>query len=192
MTKQPWFGDWGRQLKYDALNPSGPLLHVQFGTPIERRFPYHDRRIVEFCLAIPPEQKYGNSGKFRKRALQKMAFEGVIPDDILQSQRRVDFDDVTRRRMIRYKDAYLEMFVAPTMPLVAQYGFVNGERLRGAVEEMLASTQTHDPQIMFRFSRISLVTQLEIWLQNIKSMRSQRDQAHSEEFLDHRYSFTLK
>ena len=84
------------------------------------------------------------------------------------------------------------MFVAPTMPLVAQYGFVRWRTAPGRRRGDANFSQTHDPQMMFRFSRISLVTQLEIWLQNIKSMRSQRDRAHVEEFLEYRDVITLK
>ena len=50
---------------------------AQFG--VETRFPFLDKRVVEFCVAIPGEQKV--SGGFT-RAVVRRALQGYLPDAI--------------------------------------------------------------------------------------------------------------
>jgi asparagine synthase (glutamine-hydrolysing) len=50
---------------------------AQFG--VEARFPFLDKRVVEFCVAIPGEQKV--SGGFT-RAVVRRALQGYLPDAI--------------------------------------------------------------------------------------------------------------
>ncbi len=46
---------------------------------IEHRFPFFDRRLVEFCLALPPEQKLSRG---QQRAVMRRALAGILPDEI--------------------------------------------------------------------------------------------------------------
>jgi asparagine synthase (glutamine-hydrolysing) len=43
---------------------------------IEPRYPFFDRRLVEFCIAIPPEQKLANGWT---RLILRRAMEGILP-----------------------------------------------------------------------------------------------------------------
>jgi asparagine synthase (glutamine-hydrolysing) len=43
---------------------------------IEPRYPFFDRRLVEFCIAIPPEQKLAGGWT---RLIQRRAMEGILP-----------------------------------------------------------------------------------------------------------------
>ena len=47
---------------------------------IEPRFPYADHRLVEFCLALPPTQKYSGG---LTRAVLRRAMKGTVPDAVL-------------------------------------------------------------------------------------------------------------
>jgi asparagine synthase (glutamine-hydrolysing) len=179
IEKLPKFREWGRQAEYEAQSPCHPVLLKQFppNLPMERRFPYHDRRLVEFCLAIPPEQKYRHltetkARRVRGRFLQRESMAGILPEEVRQSQARVHFEDVTRRRIEQCKEAYLRMFGPPTIPLVAQFGYVNQEKFWDALSEGLQSvenTHVHDPHL---WMRINQVVRLEIWLQTLASFRN--------------------
>jgi asparagine synthase (glutamine-hydrolysing) len=46
---------------------------------IELRFPFWDRRLVEFCLALPPEQKLSQGWS---RLVMRRAMEGILPLEI--------------------------------------------------------------------------------------------------------------
>jgi len=46
---------------------------------IENRYPFADRRLVEFCLALPPEQKLSQGWT---RVVMRRALANVLPDVI--------------------------------------------------------------------------------------------------------------
>ncbi len=65
-----------RQLATDAL-PSEPLY--------EGRYPYLDRRLLEFMYAIPREQLVRPG---QRRSLMRRALVGIVPDELLNRKRK--------------------------------------------------------------------------------------------------------
>jgi asparagine synthase (glutamine-hydrolysing) len=181
----PRFHEWGRQGDYEALNPSYPLVVKQLPL-IERRFPYHDRRLIEFSLAIPPEQKYQHLKETRKRnirsrALQRQALAGILPEKIWKSQVKVNFNDVWRRRFTQYKEAYLKMFAPPVVPLISKFGYVDEEKFWTILSQVLQAAENSQELHMFSCQWIHRITQLEIWLQNLASFESLKDVIRTDE-----------
>lgn len=56
-------------------------VHGKIGArlSIENRYPYYDRRLMEFCLALPPEQKLSQGWT---RVVLRRALAGVVPDKV--------------------------------------------------------------------------------------------------------------
>jgi asparagine synthase (glutamine-hydrolysing) len=56
-------------------------VHGKIGArlAIENRYPYYDRRLMEFCLALPPEQKLSQGWT---RVVLRRALAGVVPDKV--------------------------------------------------------------------------------------------------------------
>src|SRR5256885_791866 len=46
---------------------------------LEARYPFFDRRLIEFCLALPAEQKLGQGWN---RIVMRRATEGILPSEI--------------------------------------------------------------------------------------------------------------
>jgi asparagine synthase (glutamine-hydrolysing) len=46
---------------------------------LEARYPFFDRRLMEFCLALPPGQKLSNGWT---RIIMRRAMEGILPNEI--------------------------------------------------------------------------------------------------------------
>jgi asparagine synthase (glutamine-hydrolysing) len=46
---------------------------------IELRYPFFDKRLVEYCLALPPEQKLFNGWN---RIILRRAMQGILPDKV--------------------------------------------------------------------------------------------------------------
>jgi asparagine synthase (glutamine-hydrolysing) len=46
---------------------------------LEPRYPFFDRRLVEYCLALPPEQKLHDGWT---RVVERRAMEGVVPEEV--------------------------------------------------------------------------------------------------------------
>jgi len=60
-------------------------VHGKIGAAlsIENRYPFYDRRLIDFCLALPPDQKL--SGGYT-RAILRRALADVLPDKIRRRQ----------------------------------------------------------------------------------------------------------
>jgi hypothetical protein len=169
----PWFRGWGRQLEYESLNPSAWLTRMPFALPIERRFPYHDRRLVEFCLALPPELKYEHRRETQKisirgRALQRHSLKEILPEEIQHSQGKVNFGEVYRRRIQQLKNAYMGMFAPPTVPLAASLGYLEREKFWTVLSESIGRIEKAQELPPLVYLWINRMTQLEIWLQTIR------------------------
>jgi len=74
-----------REAHYNQLRR--PLLQVflEYGNKVaavhgvEPRYPFFDKRLVEFCLALPPTQKFGGN---RTRVVMRRALDDIYPDAI--------------------------------------------------------------------------------------------------------------
>jgi hypothetical protein len=175
----PSFPEWGRQLQYETLNPSHPLLRMPFSLPIERRLPYLDRRLVEFCLAIPAEQKYqhlkeSRKGTIRGRALQRMALTGILPEEIRQSLVKVSFNGIYEERFGQHSEAYRTMFAPPAVPLLAELGYLDKDKFWTALSDTLSRSQNREDIPLVVSHWVHRVTLLEIWLQALESFKSGR------------------
>lgn len=171
---------WGRQVQYESLNPSNPVLDRPLRRPVERRFPYHDRRLIEFCFAIPPEQKYQHlgtdqNGGVRGRILQRQAFVDVLPEAILRTQVKVNFNDVYVKRFKEFKQAYTNIFAPPARPVISQNGYVDQEKFWIVLTEALRRVENFEELNAYETLWINRITQLEIWLQTFRRMAESRN-----------------
>jgi asparagine synthase (glutamine-hydrolysing) len=62
---------------------------LAYGHLLVTRYPFYDRRLVEFCLSLPPDQKLGSGWG---RMVLRRAMEGILPPEI---QWRRDKSDVS-------------------------------------------------------------------------------------------------
>jgi asparagine synthase (glutamine-hydrolysing) len=60
--------------------------HARFG--IEERHPFHDRRLYEFLMALPPEQL---ARDYRRKYILRNAMRGLVPDSVLARRDKADF-----------------------------------------------------------------------------------------------------
>lgn len=60
--------------------------NARFG--IEERHPFHDRRLYEFLIAIPDDQRARDS---RRKYILRNAMRGLIPDSVLARRDKADF-----------------------------------------------------------------------------------------------------
>lgn len=60
------------------------LGHASARRGIEQRFPYYDRRVLEYCIALPHDLKIHNGWP---RSLLREAFDGLLPPEV---QWRID------------------------------------------------------------------------------------------------------
>jgi asparagine synthase (glutamine-hydrolysing) len=172
------FAGWARQLEYENLNPASSLLRP-FCQPVERRFPYHDRRLVEYCLSVPPEIKYqhvleSQRRYVRGRVLQKEAFRTVLPETIRLSQMKVNFNDLYRRRFVEAGQVLRDLFQPPAVPRVSEIGFLDAEKFWQTLSRVIRGFEDSQPVPPQTCLWVNRVVQLELWLQVLKAVPSSR------------------
>jgi len=128
---------------------------------IEPRYPFFDRRLVEFCLALPGDQKLHRGWD---RTVMRRAMEGRLPEEI---QWRREKQNLTSNFNIRLLDnrPLLDRIVHGDQELVNRY--IDVAALREAYARYLAdpTRKTRDSFAVFWAATIAL------WLQESKLAR---------------------
>ena len=100
----------------------------------EARFPFFDRRLVEFCVAIPPEQKLADGWT---RLIQRRAMEGILPPLIQWRVHKGNLSFSFMRGMREVEAPKLDAILSRTGSALAE--FVDMDALRSARDRLLSS-----------------------------------------------------
>jgi asparagine synthase (glutamine-hydrolysing) len=97
--------------------------------PFEKRYPYLDRRLLEFMFAIPREQLVRPT---QRRSLMRRALAGLVPDKILNRKTKAF---VARSPMVEISTNWPH-FVGMTQNLLSSsLGIVDSERFYAALQK---------------------------------------------------------
>ena len=122
-------------LEYGLLSTAMEIYNIEtarFG--IEARFPFLDRRLAEFCLAIPPEQKIGH-GYTRWVARQGLA--SYLPEKIRLRSSKGNLGWNFLRGLKADQDLFEDIFNSPNK-LLEQY--LNFDVLRKMFQRAMNGT----------------------------------------------------
>jgi asparagine synthase (glutamine-hydrolysing) len=78
---------------------------------IERRYPFRDRRVVEFCLSLPPDQKLRHGWP---RWILRTSLAGTVPDKIRWRETKADLSVNFDHVLLKYGTGQIEGFVVST------------------------------------------------------------------------------
>ena len=85
---------------------------------IEPRYVFCDKRLLEFCLALPPEQKlnlgYG-------RVVMRRAMEGIVPPSVQWRRAKTDFTPNFIRGLKCWQQEDWDKFIAENQTLLQKY-----------------------------------------------------------------------
>jgi asparagine synthase (glutamine-hydrolysing) len=98
---------------------------ARFG--MEVRHPFRDRRLMEFCLALPPEHKLHNG---LNRMVMRRAMTGILPEQVLSRGDKVDFIPSISYSLLQLEPAVAEEAILGGSEAVKQY--VDVQALRTA------------------------------------------------------------
>jgi asparagine synthase (glutamine-hydrolysing) len=85
---------------------------------VELRFPFWDRRLVEFCLALPPEQKLSRGWT---RMVLRRAMDGILPESIQWRGGKADLSTSFLEGLLTFERERLERLLAAPPPLLQEY-----------------------------------------------------------------------
>ena len=86
--------------------------------PIELRHPFFDRRLVEFCLALPSEQKLLNGWT---RMIMRRGLANTLPDRICWRGGKTYLGTSFARGLLKFERPVLEAFVLKPPKIIDAY-----------------------------------------------------------------------
>lgn len=72
---------------------------------IENRYPFFDKRLIEFCYGIPTEQKFKYGWD---RSILRRAMTGYLPEEIQRRTQKKHLTSVTELNLLKYEKKYLD------------------------------------------------------------------------------------
>jgi len=152
------FDDPGRRIQAGVFQQLIRLIAAGAYTErdgIESRSPLLYRPLVEFCFAIPFDQKLRPG---QVRSLMRRALRNDLPEKVLNRPGKGEISEAMHKGLLR-QSSRVDSLLAD--PLVCSLGYVDRERLRSAV-----SLAKHGAKL--NVGALIKTISLEIWLQSFR------------------------
>jgi len=131
---------------------------------VEARYPFFDRRLVEFCLALPAEQKLGHGWN---RVVFRRAMEGVLPPEIQWRGSKGNLSPNFHRRLLEFDVANLERLAWGEA--TAADGFLHRDAVQRALSEYRAAPLASGGQ---KSIQLFTAANLALWLEQSNIRRA--------------------
>ena len=135
------------------------MFHPQFDPPLEKRYPYLDRDLLEFIYAVPREQLLRPG---QRRSLMRRALAGIVPGEILNRKRKAL---VTRSPVIAISSEW-DLLVRMTDDMISDsLGIVDSKLFLDVLKN---ARHTSGEQIVPLMRTVAV----EMWLKNVAHWES--------------------
>jgi asparagine synthase (glutamine-hydrolysing) len=142
----------GKQIVLEVYNRISSLLGV------EVRFPFWDRRLVEFCLALPPELKLSSGWN---RRIHRLGMDGILPKQVQWRKDKSNMAPEFNKQFVSRNHERLQRLVNnPTY--IDQYADM--DTLRKCFDSAQRPLQASNTEILHLWNALSL----EIWISQIE------------------------
>ena len=133
------------------------LTGAAFG--MELRYPFNDKRLIEFCYAIPATQKLHQGWS---RYILRGAMEGILPSEIQWRAAKSNIGPGFATTFRKYESGLINEVVVQHPEVLAPY--VNSQRLQEAYQHYVVDELGQDMDHI----HLWLGTKLYLWLRSIK------------------------
>ena len=118
---------------------------------VEARFPFFDRRLVEFCISLPPGQRI-----FRgwTRSIFRHAMKGLVPEDVLWRTDKSNIGASVKLGMLRHGSDQLKRLVEPDSSRLTDY--VDLASLRSAYDSYCQNPMEREPEALLMLTNVYL------------------------------------
>jgi asparagine synthase (glutamine-hydrolysing) len=160
-----------REEEYGLLYPPDVVRHpVPWAVELWR--PFADRRLHEFLLAIPPEQKFEphpDTDEFYagSKQLVRRAMRGILPESVRTRRSKTVFNPVFDREVEFQWPLYEAAFGPSARSEVAARGYVDAELFWSRLQELRAGREGGDVNYILQ------IAGLETWLRSLSLPRPQ-------------------
>jgi asparagine synthase (glutamine-hydrolysing) len=126
---------------------------------VEQRYPFTDRRLVEFALAVPEEQRWrGAETKF----ILREAMRGLYPESV-----RTRLTKVILPHTLVHPVQELVSHGWLDSPRIAELGWIDLPRVRQMCREMIECHEHGDLRISRHLWRLWMILAVEIWYRSM-------------------------
>lgn len=106
--------------------------YVASSSAIEVRFPFYDKRLVEFCLSLPPDQKLR---KGWSRFILRRSMKGILPSSVQWRLGKSDLSAALNKGLLAHERDLFEQLAQSGLGGVRR--FVNADFLRETIPQYL-------------------------------------------------------
>ncbi|BDI30653.1 asparagine synthetase B [Capsulimonas corticalis] len=130
--------------------------HASAAFSLEVRYPFFDRRLVEFCLGVPPDQKLRDGWT---RWIMRKAMTGVLPEQIQWRGGKSDLGHNFLHTFAAFDIQRIEAMLASDGNSLSQY--VNMSSIRSSLDRFAIQPSWEDAELPLKASLLAL------WLQKM-------------------------
>ena len=125
---------------------------------LESRHPFNDRRLIEFALALPEEQRWRDGSKF----ILRQAMNGILPRSVRERTDKADFSCIFARTLLTESTAVIFRSLA-----VASMGWVDEDRIWTDYQSMADDYRQGNEDYRFHVSPLWMILGVELWWRTI-------------------------
>jgi asparagine synthase (glutamine-hydrolysing) len=125
----------------------------------EQRHPFHDRRVIEFALALPEEQRWRRD---QIKFVLRQAMYGLLPETIQQRLTKAEFSHVFAEAL--HAQGGEQLFDSL---VIASMGWVDGEQVQTAYREMAQLYARGDERYIRHVWPLWFIFGIELWFNTV-------------------------
>jgi asparagine synthase (glutamine-hydrolysing) len=126
---------------------------------LEARYPFFDRRVLEFCLSLPAEQKLAQGWN---RWILRRAMSGILPAEVQWRHNKGNLSPNFHRRLLDFERDVLEQVVLSDSPELASY--VDPAAMRAVYRKYEQTHVRSGGESLQLFAAVNLA----LWLRSMK------------------------
>ena len=125
---------------------------------LEKRHPFNDRRIIEFALALPEEQRWRDNPKF----ILRKALGERLPTSVRERVHKADFSCMFAQALLAESSAAIFQSLS-----VASMGWVDGGQIWTAYQTMAHCYSRGDEAYRFHVASLWMIFGVELWFRTL-------------------------
>lgn len=130
--------------------------HLSEAFGIEPRHPFYDRRLIEFCVNLPPGQRLYRGWT---RSIFRFAMEGILPPDVQWRTGKANLGAHVKVNLFKYKSEALDRITENSLKGLEKY--LDTELLRNAYRSCQSDPNKKDAEVMLVLTSVYLLNWLE-------------------------------
>lgn len=166
---KPMYRLWGRRLMYLDISPVCRIISTR-----DRRnqwYPFLDKKVVEFCLSIPPEihynaTNYSTDTYTGSKQLLRKSMTGILPSVVRRRATKTFYNGSSLGNIHDNLLRYMEEYITDDCQ-IGKYKLVVPSILREAIKNEY-HTITKSNELTESYGFLIQVIKLEIWLREVE------------------------